>query len=68
MRPTPPMNTNAAMAATIMPVTMGGTSKAWVNALAMEFDCTMLPMSPSAMITAQEKKIARGLQWSPFVM
>ena len=64
-RPTPPKKTRPASTAHTTPETAAGTLKAVCMACAMELDCTMLPMQPSAMMIAIEKKTASGRHFSP---
>ena len=61
MRCTPPMKMRAATAATMTPMIQPGMPKALVQDSAMELDCTMLPMKPSARVMATAKKPARNL-------
>ena len=60
-RDTPPMNTVPARMTTIRPMTQVGMPKAVFMVSAMEFDCTMQPMKPSARMMATAKNPARNL-------
>ena len=64
-RPRPPKKTSPEMTAVMTPVTASGAPKAVFMACEIEFDCTALPMQPSAMMMAIEKKTARGLNFLP---
>ncbi|MPN55021.1 hypothetical protein SDC9_202700 [bioreactor metagenome] len=66
MRFIPPAKIRMAAKATRKPVTHSGMAKAVVTADAIEFDCTMLPMNPSATIRETEKNFARALDPTPF--
>ena len=68
MRRMPPMKMKPAAMKMPIPVTQDGIPKAWLKASAIEFDCTMLPMKPSAMMIATEKNAARGLFPRPRLM
>ena len=48
-----------------MPTVQPGTPKAVLMVSAMEFDCTMQPMKPSARMMATAKKPARNLPNAP---
>ena len=61
MRCTPPRKMNPATSATATPTTIFGAPKALYMASLMELDCTILPMNPSARMSAAEKKPASTL-------
>ena len=65
MRLTPPRKMKAAMIATTTPTMRGSTPKALWKASPIEFDCTILPVKPSAKMIASEKKPARNLPNAP---
>ena len=64
-RATPPKKTRPETMAVKMPVATSGMPKAVFMAIEIEFDCTMLPMQPRAMMMAMEKKTASGRNFSP---
>ena len=61
MRWMPPRKMSPAMTVTAMPITHVGMPSAFEKVSPMEFDCTMLPMKPSARVMATAKKPARNL-------
>ena len=59
------MNTMPARMTTARPMTQVGMPKAVFMVSAMEFDCTMQPMKPSARMMATAKNPARNLPRPP---
>ena len=64
-RDTPPMNTMPARMTTARPMTQVGMPKAVFMVSAMELDCTMQPINPSARMMATAKNPARNLPRPP---
>ena len=57
----PPMNTTPASTTMMTPMSHTGMENAVFIVLAMELDCTMQPMKPSARMMETEKNPARNL-------
>ena len=68
IRRMPPMKMKPAAMKMPIPVIHGAMPKACEKASAIEFDCTMLPMKPSATMIVTEKKAASGLLPRPRLM
>lgn len=60
MRCIPPMKTKNATAQRTMPIAHPGMPNAVLQTSLIEFDCTIVPMKPSASVIATAKNTARN--------